>query len=248
MYPPPFPVQESAGSMRKAVEHMSKNEKRPSWFKMFLRHKSLLDAVPDDVAGKALKAALQYFDTGELVEMDRFTGAVVAAIKPQIDEAFEDFRRSVDAGRAGGQKRWGKDSIAADTPPIPPLGNPIGEHTEGEVEEEYNNIYCSVVQLLNDLTGSSFRPSTSSTQRLIKARIKEGFTQNDIETVIRHRFELWGNDKTMCQYLRPMTLFGSKFEGYLSEAKRCGSQQEPGYVLAPLEDPWEAARQEGNHA
>ena len=81
---------------------MGKNKMgRPSWFKLFLHHKSLIDAVPDEVAGRALKAALRYFDTGEVVELDSLAGAVFAALKPHIDEAFEDFRRSVDTGRAG---------------------------------------------------------------------------------------------------------------------------------------------------
>ena len=94
---------------------------RPSWFKLFLHHKSLIDAVPDEVAGRALKAVLRYFDTGEVVELDSLAGAVFAALKPHVDEAFEDFRRSVDTGRAGGQKRWGKETAKGDRPPIGPL-------------------------------------------------------------------------------------------------------------------------------
>lgn len=107
---------------------------RPSWFKLFLHHKSLIDAVPDEVAGRALKAALQYFDTGEAPELDSLTGAVFAAVKPHIDEAFEDFRRSVDTGRAGGQKRWGKEGAKGDSPPIGPLHRPIGVFTDADAD------------------------------------------------------------------------------------------------------------------
>ena len=116
---------------------MGKNKMgRPSWFKLFLHHKSLIDAVPDEVAGRALKAALRYFDTGEVVELDSLAGAVFAALKPHIDEAFEDFRRSVDTGRAGGQKRWSKEGAKGDRPPIGPLYHPIGVSTEAEAEAE----------------------------------------------------------------------------------------------------------------
>ena len=45
----------------------------------------------------------------------------------------------------------------------------------------------------------------------------------------------------MQKYLRPETLFGSKFEGYLADAKRHLSKPEHSYALAPLEDPYEAA-------
>ena len=116
---------------------MGKNKMgRPSWFKLFLHHKSLIDAVPDEVAGRALKAALRYFDTGEVVELDSLAGAVFAALKPHIDEAFEDFRRSVDTGRAGGQKRWSKEGAKGDRPPIGPLYHPIGVSTEADAEAE----------------------------------------------------------------------------------------------------------------
>ena len=102
------------------------------------------------------------------------------------------------------------------------------------------NMICSkALELLNRLSGSSFRAATRATQRLIAARIKEGFTPEDIETVIRHRHSLWGNDPKMRPYLRPETLFGSKFESYLSDAKR--RQPEEEYILAPLEDPWDTA-------
>ena len=109
---------------------------RPSWFKLFLHHKSLIDAVPDEVAGRALKAVLRYFDTGEVVELDSLAGAVFAALKPHVDEAFEDFRRSVDTGRAGGQKRWGKETAKGDRPPIGPLYHPIGVSTDAEGDAE----------------------------------------------------------------------------------------------------------------
>ena len=116
---------------------MGKNKTgRPSWFKLFLHHKSLIEAVPDEVAGKAIKAALRYFDTGEVIDLDSLAGAVFAALKPHVDEAFEDFLRSVDTGRAGGQKRWGKGSTKEGRPPIGSLYHPIGVSTEADAEEE----------------------------------------------------------------------------------------------------------------
>ena len=43
----------------------------------------------------------------------------------------------------------------------------------------------------------------------------------------------------MQEYLRPDTLFGTKFEGYLEDARR-RMPKEQTVVLAPLEDPFEA--------
>lgn len=111
---------------------MHKGEKRPSWFKLFLHQKPLLDAVPDDVVGKAVKAAMQYFENGEVMELDPIAFAVFSTIKPGIDEAIEDFRHSVDLGRRGGKKRWNVN----DSPPIGMVSPPMGVPTEADAEAD----------------------------------------------------------------------------------------------------------------
>lgn len=80
-----------------------------------------------------------------------------------------------------------------------------------------NNIYCLVIKKLNDLANKNFKGSSSKTQKLIKARINEGFTLEDFYKVIENKTATWKNDPKMDQYLRPDTLFGTKFEGYLNE-------------------------------
>ena len=47
--------------------------------------------------------------------------------------------------------------------------------------------------------------------------MNDGYTVDDFKTVIYKKAKQWKNDARMCQYLRPETLFGSKFEGYLNE-------------------------------
>lgn len=94
---------------------MSKRQKRPSWFKLFLHRKSLIDAVPDEVAGKALKAGLRYFDTGEVEDLDTLTRIVFDALKPDIDEAFADFQAASEKNRQNIQKRWATQGIPSDT-------------------------------------------------------------------------------------------------------------------------------------
>ena len=104
-----------------------------------------------------------------------------------------------------------------------------------------SNTCEQAVQLLNNLSGSSYRPSSKQTQRFIIARVREGYTLDDFEAVIRHQCSLWINDATMQQYLRPQTLFGSKFECYLSNARKTTTTHELGYELAPLDDPYDTA-------
>lgn len=86
---------------------MTRKKGKPSWFKMFNHQKALIDSVSDEVAGKALKAVFQYFDNRELEpkNLDGLTFAVFSAIKPYIDESYEDYDKSVAYGRKGGQTK-----------------------------------------------------------------------------------------------------------------------------------------------
>ena len=58
-----------------------------------------------------------------------------------------------------------------------------------------------------------------NTQSFISARLKEGFTVEDFKKVIDVKAKSWvGTDFE--KYLRPTTLFGTKFENYLNEANK----------------------------
>ena len=66
------------------------------------------------------------------------------------------------------------------------------------------------------LCGTNYRSSTPKTRKQIKARVGEGFSENDFYAVIDKKSKEWlGTD--MEKYLRPETLFGTKFEGYLNQ-------------------------------
>lgn len=81
-----------------------------------------------------------------------------------------------------------------------------------------NNIpFLEIVDYLNEKTGKSFRATTVKTKNLIKARWKEGFSLEDFKSVIDTMVELWSGQGEMELYLRPVTLFGEKFEGYLQK-------------------------------
>ena len=76
-----------------------------------------------------------------------------------------------------------------------------------------------IIDYLNQCTGSRYRHSDSS-RRHIVARLNDGFTVNDCIVVINKKCADWlGNDK-MAKFLRPETLFGSKFENYLNQPER----------------------------
>lgn len=75
----------------------------------------------------------------------------------------------------------------------------------------------NIVVYLNQKTGKSFKYTSKETQRLIQARLNSGFTENDFFTVIDNKVAKWFCDPKMVEYLRPQTLFGTKFESYLQD-------------------------------
>ena len=83
--------------------------------------------------------------------------------------------------------------------------------------DNINNIYIGVVSYLNKKIGSSYKINTKATQKLIDARLKEGYTLENFKTVIDIKSGEWLNDAVMSKYLRPETLFSNKFEGYLNQ-------------------------------
>lgn len=82
------------------------------------------------------------------------------------------------------------------------------------------DIIVEIINYLNEKTHSNYKSSTSKTQTLINARLKEGFSIDDFKTVIDKKSLDWLNDSKMSQYLRPETLFGTKFESYLNQKEK----------------------------
>jgi len=74
-----------------------------------------------------------------------------------------------------------------------------------------------VILFLNENCGTKYKVSTNATKNLIKAKLKEGFTLEDIKEVITIKKNEWLGTE-MEKYLRPQTLFGNKFESYLNQS------------------------------
>jgi uncharacterized phage protein (TIGR02220 family) len=207
--------------------------------------------LSNEQMGKVIRCALDAYYGGESVADG--DGMVQLATTMLLEQAgrYDKYR---EQQRSNAQKphRDGEPSAAKVSQSQPKATQADGVRPSdppNPIPNPLNSIMCSkAVDLLNTLSGSSFRADTKATQRLIAARENEGYSLADIELVIRHQCRLWGEDEKMRQYLRPQTLFGNKFEAYLSDARRSEPQQEPGYILAPLEDPWDAAMRGNDYA
>lgn len=76
--------------------------------------------------------------------------------------------------------------------------------------------FKEIIDYLNEKTGSRYKHTSKKTQSLIKARFNDGFTLEDFKKVIDIKTDEW-KDTDMSKFLRPETLFGTKFESYLNQ-------------------------------
>jgi uncharacterized phage protein (TIGR02220 family) len=81
-----------------------------------------------------------------------------------------------------------------------------------------NNIPCNeIIDYLNNKCGAKFSLHSQLTRKLIQARWNEGHRLEDFITVIDNKHFTWSKEPKMLPHLKPITLFGNKFEQYLNE-------------------------------
>ena len=85
-------------------------------------------------------------------------------------------------------------------------------------QKPQSDVYEEIIKYLNEKTGSHFKPTSKSTQRLINGRLSENYTIEDFKYVIDVKTNEWKDNTKMSKYLTPDTLFNaSKFEKYRNQ-------------------------------
>lgn len=72
------------------------------------------------------------------------------------------------------------------------------------------------IAYLNQVANKRYK-FVDKTKRLLLARFKEGYTLEDFKQVIDIKTAEWKDSPEFSKYLRPETLFGTKFDGYLNQ-------------------------------
>ena len=127
--------------------------------------------------------------------------------QPWVCHADERSQRAKEAALA----RWGSKSNANS------MRGACETHTKRNAPSPSPIPYQDIVAYLNKKTASNFKHTSQNTKSCIKARWNEGFRFDDFKRVIDTKTDQWATDEKMVSYLRPVTLFGTKFESYLNE-------------------------------
>lgn len=95
--------------------------------------------------------------------------------------------------------------------------NNLNKDMSGKPDERIP--FKEIIDYLNENTGKNFK-NVEGNKKVIRARWNEGNRLEDFKKVIDVKTSQWLNNKEMQVYLRPSTLFSSKFENYLNEVPR----------------------------
>ena len=106
-----------------------------------------------------------------------------------------------------------------------------------EEPERFTEEYREIIGYLNEKTGKKFSARSRVNQGHISARLKEGFTVEDFKRVIDVKWFQWHDDAKMAKFLRPETLFGTKFDRYLNEEKVVTRVDENGWEYTVSDKP-----------
>jgi len=104
-----------------------------------------------------------------------------------------------------------------------------GEHLSKDsikdsIKKKKDILRFQIIEYLNKITGAKYKPNTPATVKCINARLKEGFILEDFKYVIEVKWDEWKGKFTKegknCEdWMRPITLFSTKFEGYRNQKK-----------------------------
>lgn len=123
--------------------------------------------------------------------------------------------KSVDGKPADGESADGKSDTTNNE--CTNNDSTYNDEPKKPIVEQASTVHHDIINHLNSKTGKKYKTSTKTTRTLINARITDGFTLDDFKQVIDNKIRDWSNDPKMSKFIRPETLFGTKFESYLNE-------------------------------
>jgi uncharacterized phage protein (TIGR02220 family) len=206
-------------------------------FVLYTSYQEQIDLLSMEQRGVLLTAVMAYNTGEELPEMDGMTKMAFSFIKSDLDRDAEKYEKTCQARREAG-KQGGRPKTNGKTENQSKAKKANGfsekQSKAKKPDNEYDNEnendskesilssdrpvyeYREIIDYLNRKAGTQYKYSSADTKKHIQARYEQGFTTEDFFSVIDKKVAEWrGTD--MEKYLRPSTLFGTKFEGYLNQ-------------------------------
>ena len=158
-----------------------------------------------------LDESLGAIDKAIIIEIHRLGGSSTMSDRQLADFLMCDesmVARSIDNLSSDGFMRVTTDGQRTLTVSPDPWSKP---------EDDEDQIVSEVIGLLNEMTGQNLRPTSKSHRRFVLARIHDGYSVDDLKSVVVKKCNEWMGSG-MSRYLRPKTLFcEGNFDSYLNQ-------------------------------
>lgn len=134
---------------------------------------------------------------------------------------YQEEKKALDSGLLSNVSGWLPDGcqvVASLEPQHNLTKHNITKQNKDNMSDKSDDVipYFEIINYFNQKTGKKLSPKASSNKKWIKARWNEGYTVDDFKKVIDIKFDEWV-ETDMYKYMRPETLFGNKFDGYLNQ-------------------------------
>ena len=212
-------------------------------FVVYTDIKETLDDLSDSEVAALFRGMVDYQVTGEDPNFSGTLKYIFIPIRQQMDRNNTKWERKkavkAEAGRQGGirsgeVRRAKAEAEANEANASQSKQNEANEANEavtvnGTVNVNVNgngtvtvfdgsdaeSLSRSLISYLNEKSGGSYKPTDEITDR-IGELLDAGYSEKDMRDVIDKKVAEWKDDSKMRGYLRPRTLFGDKFEEYVS--------------------------------
>ena len=210
-------------------------------FVVYTDIKETLDDLSDSEVAALFRGMVDYQVTGEDPKFSGTLKYIFIPIRQQMDRNNTKWERKkavrAEAGRQGGirsgEVRRAKAEAEANEANASQSkqneANEANEAVNGTVNVNGNgtvtvtvsdgsdaeSLSRSLISYLNEKSGGKYKPTEELTDR-IGELLAAGYTEKDMIRVIDRKVAEWKDDAKMRSYLRPRTLFGDKFEEYVS--------------------------------
>ena len=208
--------------------------------------------LPDEERLTMYDAVIKYGLDGEDPKLSGLCAALFKLVKPQLDANERRYQNGLKGGRKPNENQTRTkqkpnrnqsetkpkpNHNQTETKTEPNVNDNVNDNDNVNVNEKGNgnnnasgsdeNIPLSLISYLNQKTGSSYKVDADITGRIISL-FGQGYSVEDMRTVIDRKCAEWCDDKKMRSYLRPSTLFGDKFAEYLNAPESIEAEQKKG--------------------
>lgn len=186
--------------------------------------KEVIDELPDTQVAELFRGMVDYFVDGKEPNFDGVLKFVFIPIRQQMDRDAEKYTEKCEKMRANAKKRWSENAIASNGMQLDANDANTNKNTNTNKDKNTNTMSAEtdasslpsfLIGYLNDKAGTNYNV-TKSVSVQIEGLLADGYSPDQMRTVIDRKCDEWLTDEKMRMYLRPSTLFGEKFSEYVS--------------------------------